>query len=652
MKKILLILIFISSACSTKNNRIAEDIATKQERISGLIESGSNDSLKILFNSISDDTIKLQLVFDISYKYYLKNDSLNFRFWNSRSLEFAQKQKDSSKIAESQWDLGNFFYRNEVPDSSYYFYNIAYKNYSNIHDDYFAARMLMNMAVIQEGFEDYSGSEVKLIKALEIFQDQRRNLQLYIAYNTLGVVYNGINDVNNSKKYYLKAIQEAKILKDSAKISNIYNNIGVMWQDNENYLASIESFRNALKYQKLEAKEPKVFSNILDNLAYSYFKLDSTPKVYNSLSKKAFEIRNSISNRSGIIMSNIHFGEYKLAKYDTTKAVEFFEKAVVDSKKTENYDHLLEAYSQLGKLYIPKAPTYFKEYVNLSDSLAREERTLRNKFARIRFETDNYIQENKELNRQRLYILLLGLLISSGLILAYFYRAQLARTKELEFEREQQKSNERIYELLLKQQTKLEEGRQEERTRISAELHDGVLGKLFGTRMSMGLLDMNNEVLNKYLNELQKIETEIREISHDLIESIAEPNERFFNVIKEYLAGIRKSTELDIIVKKDKDLDFEEFNSNEQIHVFRLIQEAIQNVIKHSKATKVLLAMNKEGKSVIIRIKDNGIGFKKEEKKAGIGIMNMKNRISKLHGKFRIISKDSGTEVIFELQNI
>src|SRR5690606_27519289 len=114
----------------------------------------------------------------------------------------------------------------------------------------------------------------------------------------------------------------------------------------------------------------------------------------------------------------------------------------------------------------------------------------REQFARIRFETDEYIQENEQLLLERTIVFVLGIGLIVILSLLYFLRLQRVRNKQLLLEKEQQIANEEIYKLMLAQQSKLEEGRLNERFRISEELHDGVLSKIYGTRMGLGLLDI------------------------------------------------------------------------------------------------------------------------------------------------------------------
>lgn len=650
MKKILtLASLIFCLGCNQNPRKPIESYKKDSLHIDKYIESGNRDSLMILVNSLSVDSLKLQLIFDISYKYYLKSDSIQFRFWNSFSNEIAEKYSDSSKIAESHWDLGNFYNKYSVPDSAYYYFNNAYNEYKRIGDEFFSARMMLNMAVVQEKVKDYSGSEVSAFKSLPIFQVLQKHKQLYITYNLLGIDYNGMDDPVNSLKYHNLALKEAEQLKDSVLASITLNNIGVMLQDNKKYRSSIQYFKNALEYDSLLFKKPDSYANAVDNMAYSYFKLGESPRIFLHLSRKAYKIRDSISNRSGKIMSDIHFGEYSVRDGDTTAAISYFKRALRDSRITKNNSHLTEALSQLGELGLDSSNYYLQEYIHLEDSLAREERKIRNKLARIRFETDNYIQVTEKLTKQRLYILIIGVILTAGFILAYFYRVQKAKNRELVFEREQQLANEKIYDALLKQQAKLEQGRQEERSRISAELHDGILGKLFGTRMNLGFLFMDNKNADPYMKDLQEIEKEIREISHNLLDSLNKPNEPFFHVIKDYLSDIGKSTHIQIEFRKENELDMEVFTSNDQIHIFRLIQEAVQNIIKHANAENILVALSESESFLIVKIQDDGIGFDLKQNSDGIGIRNMKTRIAKLHGEIFFNSSKKGTEVLLKI---
>ncbi len=182
------------------------------------------------------------------------------------------------------------------------------------------------------------------------------------------------------------------------------------------------------------------------------------------------------------------------------------------------------------------AVKYYKEYIILNDSLVNNERTIRNKFARIRYETKEIEQRNEQITKERLYLLILSIALILSIFLIYSTISQRAKNKELKLNQLQQEANEEIYNLMLTQQDKIEEGRAQEKMRISEELHDGILGRLFGTRLSLDSLNENTDkdtVKNRgeYIKELKAIEQEIRKISHDLNSDFV-IGSGFFEIIK------------------------------------------------------------------------------------------------------------------------
>ena len=161
---------------------------------------------------------------------------------------------------------------------------------------------------------------------------------------------------------------------------------------------------------------------------------------------------------------------------------------------------------------------YLNEHIKLSDSLLFKERSARNKFARIAFETDEIERENERITRERMWLMILsGGLILTGFLL-YIIIAQRSRNKALKFKQSQQEANEEIYNLMLSQQDKVDEARANEKKRISQELHDGILGRLFGTRLSLDSLNFSEgkEAINKrsnYISDLKTIEDVITSYS-------------------------------------------------------------------------------------------------------------------------------------------
>ena len=389
---------------------------------------------------------------------------------------------------------------------------------------------------------------------------------------------------------------------------------------------------------------------LLDNISYSKFKLGKT-KDFLGYSKRALEIRDSINHSPGIIINKLHLGEFYLSKGDTGKAFNLSQNAYQLSRKIGNTKYELESLLQLAEINPSIKTDYLTKYISINDSLLKEERLIRNKFARIRYETDQYIEKTEILSQQKFWISITAVVSTFGLIMLYYYRDQHNKFKELSLQKEQQESNEKIYNLLLNQQTKLEEGRQEERKRISGDLHDGILGRLFGTRMGLGFLNpkINSEKLEAYMKELQNIEKEIRNISHNLSTDVSDSSESFHSIIDQLIKEKNEISEISFEYHFEESFDFDQVPNDIKINLYRLVQECLQNTIKHSGATQVFVNFFSDQDVLNLSVKDNGKGFDLKKKRKGIGLSSMKFRVNKLNGKMHISSSAEGSTFIFKI---
>jgi len=304
----------------------------------------------------------------------------------------------------------------------------------------------------------------------------------------------------------------------------------------------------------------------------------------------------------------------------------------------------LTTLKQLANLDIKNSKKYLDRYIVFNDSLISEERRARNKFTRIEFETDEYIEEAEKLSQQNLLITISSIGVILVLSLLYFIRVQKVNNEKLRIEADQQKANEEVYILTLEQKTKLEEERINERNRISAELHDGILGKLFGTRVNLGFLgmQMNTDTQEKhqtFLDELQVIEKEIREVSHKLSDNFDDASVDFSSIIEQLLEDKSKLGNFKYQFNQDKTIAWKTINEVTKANVYRIIQESLQNIIKHAKAKNVILDFSKEKNNFVFVLKDDGIGFDTKKSKNGIGLKNIKSRVEKINGNLTLDSE-------------
>jgi signal transduction histidine kinase len=216
---------------------------------------------------------------------------------------------------------------------------------------------------------------------------------------------------------------------------------------------------------------------------------------------------------------------------------------------------------------------------------------------------------------------------------------------------EQQKANEEIYQLMIDQQQKIEEGKSVEKQRISLELHDNVMGNLSGIRAVLwselfhqGLAD--KEPFVALLDEIQKIEKDVRNIAHNLNTNIFSGNSSFVEVVNELITKIENHSSIEFTIDANETVKWDGINSTIKINLYRIIQEALHNIEKYATAKNVSIAIVQNENTLAIEIADDGKGFDTNKTNDGIGIKNMKTRMASLNGKIVIESKiNSGTKI-------
>ena len=204
----------------------------------------------------------------------------------------------------------------------------------------------------------------------------------------------------------------------------------------------------------------------------------------------------------------------------------------------------------------------------------------------------------------------------------------------------------KMNQLLLK---KTIETQEQERERIARDLHDGV-------GQSLAAIKLHLESLKANYNQNNSIENELKTIPAILDDSIQDLRRICFNtlpiVLQEY--GLIKAIEelqsnvygLDFEVKFNRQDDFPAISKSLEISIFRIIQEFINNSIKHSGATAVIIDLENNLENIILNLKDNGIGFNINDLAIfkGHGLKNIQNRIDSFKGNIKMNSViDEGT---------
>ncbi|MGB1283313.1 MAG: sensor histidine kinase [Polaribacter sp.] len=285
-----------------------------------------------------------------------------------------------------------------------------------------------------------------------------------------------------------------------------------------------------------------------------------------------------------------------------------------------------------------------KKQINYSDSLQILEQKVQHKSVQIAHKTDKYIAENKCLSKEKKWFLTASFGFVSVFALLCFIKVQKIKDEKLLVDAALQKASEQIYFLTLKQQEKLEKEKIKERNRIAEELHDGILAKLFGARVSLGFLEFKkdkkmNQKYQFYLDELQSIEKEIRDVSHKLSDNFEDFKIGFPTMISQLLENKSEIGGFTFKLAFDDRIRWEFVNKITKINLYRIIQEAIQNSMKHASATHIAVRFSLNKTELALMVKDNGCGFNVKRKAKGIGLKHIKSRTKKLKGICRIYSQ-------------
>ncbi|WP_139170963.1 tetratricopeptide repeat-containing sensor histidine kinase [Lutibacter oricola] len=608
---------------------------------------------------VREDTARIKYFRKISLIALSTNKTQLFKV-NKEAIALATKLDDSLSLGDINWNYAGYYTRKHIYDSAYYYFNKSFLQFKTVKHDYYVAQMLYNLSFIQGRTKDYTGSEISAYEAInmyekldvDIYKRFNKNQSLYNCYNHLGLVYRSLKEYDKSIIASNKALE---YLKKSQKKNNFkewtLGNLGLVYRDLKEYDKSISYFEKSLENSNLQKENLSFYVRVIDNIAYTKFLKGDTLNVYKDLNY-ALRIRDSLKNNAGIVLSKMNLAKFLAYRGDTAQAIEYAKSARKIAFKISGYKDRLEMLSLLSKLEKKNSVNYLNNYIRLNDSLNVEDRKTRNKFTRIRFETDEYIEKTEILSQQKILILGSSLVILLFMLLAYLIRFQRSKNKELLFEKEQEKSNQEILSLMLKQQAKLEEGRFNERNRIAADLHDGVLGKIFGTRLGLGFLNMkgDEETMKQhqlYIDELQSIEKEIRTISHELKSEILFSKEDFNVIIEDLIIQKAKLGNFKYEYNCDKQVDWLTISDEVKINYYRIIQEALQNIIKYSNADLTKISVKLENEWLTLKVEDNGIGFNSKQKKKGIGLKNMRSRVKNLGGMLNIKSEiNMGTQIL------
>lgn len=497
------------------------------------------------------------------------NDSLNYYY------NLSIKSKKSGDLAKS------YLYFKKLKEI-----NLNQKDLKNAVYD------LSMMAKIQKDLALYSESEKTSVEALELLDKLPEdssviNYKIGI-YNNLGIVYRKIGDYDKSIELYNKI----KALNTNPKNNvTIINNIGNVYNEQKKYNLALKTYKEAYK-KSLLIKDKKLIARILSNLGRVQSKLNNPESIINL--QNALRIRDSLNYLSGVNTSYDHLTEYYKDQNETEMALIYANKTLELAKSRNNIEYQEVALSNLIELN--EFPSSAK-YIILKDSIQNSKQLSKDNFTfyKYQFQEQESKLEVSLLKTQRTLIALS--LISIISILVYYLQRNKHKKGKLE-------------QVLITE------------TRISKKIHDVVANDIYQV---MTKIQSNNTQKETVLDDLENIYIKTRDISKE--NSSINVNDDFEKVLNDLLLSYKSDT-VTIITRNSSKINWKSVAEIKKATIYRVLQELMTNMKKHSKASIVVLVFS-NNKKLIINYKDNGIGC---ELNKNTGLQNVENRINSIQG--------------------
>lgn len=611
-------------------------------------------------DQIASDSLKINYLFEIASEYYYLKDNTESLQASKQILELAKKNYDSLSMGRALYYMGDC-YENYEKDSAYYYYKESEKIFRYINNDEKVAKALYNKAYLLFTEGNFAESEVEVIKALQKLQRSEKYFFIYRCYYLQACNHTELEEYDNALKYLKLAqesLEEAKKTMtdiDSYDENMVLSTIAVcnIYDKKEEYSKAIVPLKTLLTTQ-FKIKKPALYATVLGNLAYSQMKMGNYKSAQKDFAE-SIALAKFNNDVKGYLFKIINYGEFHLLTTDTTKAIYYFKEALPLARKLKLGNEVLKSLKFLSVSDIKNASQYKDSYVRVSDSMVKHQRLNSEKFSRIEYETSKIENSNKILSSNNL-LLALGL-VGSVLIflIILLIRNSWARKKELLLIQQKEIANDELFNLIKEFQVGIVQAREEEQDRISKELHDGVVNRIYSIRMVLEILNEKSDLITKekrisYLRELNKVESEIRDLSHDL--NVAERfSSNDFNFLLHSLINSKNGfTYTKFVLTVGENIDWKAYSSVIKVNLYRVLQELLLNVNKHAEAKKCSVEITSNDEYLKIIVMDNGVGYDVTKSSTGIGTKNIVSRL-KLIGANLVIESDklNGTKFIITI---
>ncbi|MVO09304.1 tetratricopeptide repeat protein [Flavobacterium sp. TP390] len=668
------------------------------------------EDLKKAYSSAKNDEEKSKFLMQLIDGYFEKNKD-SAEFYIKKNLKLTQNSKNLFvSYIHTKLKYAQFFLVKGDYVKSESLYNEIWKEIEPKYDYFLYNKYYGDFGVLNFQKGDFKNALLNFDKAYSLAVKEKNKVDELRFLNNKALAMSYLGDAEKAIDEHKKGIIIAESLNDSTALGRSFNNIGLIYEDMKEYKKALQYYLKSLKIKENGNSETDI-ANSLYNVAGMYKEIGEKEKdsSYFSKSEKYFElaiakakevnygkvilfsktgmaqlatVRNkplqAITIYKSVIeeaiatndiqtlrITYLNLGTNYLTIKDLKESEYYFNKALPLIVEASNPSDIASLYKNLATLYFEKkefkkAYEYKEQYYNIEKELKKN--SLQEKISdfEVKYETekkekqlaeakvDLLAKEAKIKKRTTFLYSALALAFLLGLIGFLVYKQQRLKNTQIIKENE-------LKQALIKIEN--QNNLQEQRLTISKDLHDNIGSKLTFIISSLDNLKYFEFTKDKLYSKFDAIGTFTRSTITDLRDTIWAMNKEaitfedlkirttnFIEAAKTSLLGI--TFEFNYPEKNDTIL----LNSLQGIDVYRIIQEAVNNAIKHAQATKIVVNFEVIKECIVISIVDNGIGFDKTTTEAGNGLNSMKKRAIEIDSELFIESLEHGTKIWFDLK--
>lgn len=548
----------------------------------------------------------------------LIDQAINFQS-SVDSLSYSQ-----SEIARFYFLSGKTFQLNNQTDIAYDLFLKAKKIYSRLDSLAAAADIDLKLAQMISALKQSDlNYKIYLDSYLDYAKNKNSASDLSKAYMTAGSIL--IDTLPLQTLYYYKlALKENVKTGDEFFKSKVHHNLAVLYSEH--------------------LEEP--------DSAFIYF--DRAYKIFSKLGQSDYMAYVHIGRAS--LLRRLNRYEDAIREYEIADSIPL--KEFRRNAKSLLHGFMSDTYAEGGDY--KHAYVFLKSHTQRNDSIDQAEQNVRISEIQTKYEVEKKENENLKLKQNRNW--LIGGLITAILLIGLIYLAYSnQRKKKLLVQKENQVQTERL-DALLKGQELLSldamvAGQEKERQRIADDLHDN-LGSILATlKLHFQNLKIKKDRLQEQEDQLVQKTDDLIEEAYQKVRSMAhaknvglKAKEGLLPAIKNFASKVSLANKL-VIEVEDHGME-ERLENSLEITLFRIIQELITNVVKHSNASESTIHITHHERNINIMVEDNGVGFDTDQisKQDGMGLYSIQKRVENLDGTLNIDSiLDKGSSIIIDI---